>query len=38
MPSGKGPGLKKAKSPTTDTKKNKKKQRKVEKVSPNSKG
>jgi hypothetical protein len=41
MPSGKGPGLRKATPPTTtDTKKNKKKdkQRKDEKVSPDSKG
>ncbi|QOI69657.1 hypothetical protein JT328_gp41 [Aeromonas phage BUCT551] len=41
MPSGKGPGLRKAVPPTTtDTDKNKKKdkQRKDKKVSPDSKG
>lgn len=40
MPSGKGPGLRKAKPQQTDTKdkKNKDNQRKDEKVSPESKG
>lgn len=40
MPSGKGPGLRKAKPQTTDTEKNKKKdkQRKDKKVSPDAKG
>lgn len=37
MPSGKGPGLRKAKPQTTDTKK-KKKQPKDRKVSPDTKG
>ncbi|QFG04444.1 hypothetical protein JT326_gp41 [Aeromonas phage vB_AhyS-A18P4] len=39
MPSGKGPGLRKAKPQTTDTKKKKKKkQPKDRKVSPDTKG